>query len=60
MQENTITAENRDAIYAIFRVFNLGRDDMGLTVYLDPEALRLSGHLRFTPESWTVVPRSVA
>ena len=53
MKENT---ESTETIYAIFRVFNLGRDDMDLRVYLDPEALRQQDDLKFTSESWSVVP----
>ena len=43
-------------IYLIIRVFNLGKDSMGLRVYFDPESLRKSGELVFTEESWSVVP----
>ncbi|KAK6825522.1 hypothetical protein PG987_013016 [Apiospora arundinis] len=53
IKENT---ESTETIYAIFRVFNLGRDDMDLRVYLDPEALRQQDDLKFTSESWSVVP----
>ncbi|KAK8094937.1 hypothetical protein PG997_001622 [Apiospora hydei] len=53
MKENT---GKKDTIYAIFRVFNLGQDDMSLKIYLDPEALRIHDDLTFTTESWSVVP----
>lgn len=56
MRENVLTAGNTNFIYAIFRVYRLGQDNMGLRVYLDPESLRLSGQLEFTAETWTVVP----
>ncbi|KAK8133494.1 hypothetical protein PG984_005506 [Apiospora sp. TS-2023a] len=56
MQENTVTMGNSSTIYVIFRVFNLGQDNMGLKIYLDPEALRVSEALKFTAESWSVVP----
>lgn len=58
MKDNAIDAENRDTIYAIFRVYNLGRDDMGLKIYIDPESLRLSEQLGFTAETWSVAPSS--
>lgn len=56
MRGNTLTAGNTTKIYAIFRVYYLGQDNMGLKVYLDPESLRLSGQLKFTAETWSVVP----
>ncbi|KAK8038631.1 hypothetical protein PG993_007042 [Apiospora rasikravindrae] len=56
MQENTTTMGNRDTIYVIFRVYNLGCENMGLRIYLDPEELRVSERLKFTAESWSVVP----
>lgn len=56
MQENTVTMGNSSTIYVIFRVYNLGQDNMGLKIYLDPEALRVSDALKFTAESWSVVP----
>ncbi len=31
---------------------------MGLRVYIDPEALRLSEQLEFSVEKWSVVPRT--
>jgi hypothetical protein len=49
-------AENLETIYAIFRVYNLGQDNMGVRIYLDPESLRLAGRLRFTAEQWSAVP----
>ncbi|KAI0385044.1 hypothetical protein F5Y04DRAFT_204258 [Hypomontagnella monticulosa] len=59
MGENVLTANNRTKIYVIFRVYNLGQDNMGLRVYFDPESLRLSGQLDFTAETWSVVPTNV-
>lgn len=46
-------------IYVIFRVYQLDQGDQGpgLRLYVDPEALRLSGELDFTAQSWSVVPR---
>ncbi|KAI1297487.1 hypothetical protein F5Y03DRAFT_386916 [Xylaria venustula] len=45
-----------NTIYVIFRVYWLGQEDMGLAIYVDPESLRMSGHLKFQGELWTVVP----
>jgi len=56
MRDNAITAARKDSIDVIFGVYDLGRDNMGLQVYLDREALRLSGKLIFTTETWSVVP----
>lgn len=53
----TITTEkDSEAVYVIFRVFNVGSRDwpLGLKVYLDPEALRQSGQLVFSAGKWTV------
>lgn len=58
MRNNVLTGGNKHSIYVIFRVFNLGRDDIGLKVYLDPESLRLSRQLKFTAFVWSVVPGS--
>lgn len=43
-------------IYVIFRVYNLGKDNMSLRIYVDPDALRRQDVLRFTPESYSVTP----
>ncbi|KXH68846.1 hypothetical protein CSAL01_00114 [Colletotrichum salicis] len=55
MGDQVIT-ENSDTVYAIFRVYNLGQVNMGYKVYLDPERLRSSGQLKFTAETWSVIP----
>ncbi|KAK2016841.1 hypothetical protein LZ32DRAFT_688797 [Colletotrichum eremochloae] len=55
MRDNVI-AEDSDTLYVIFRVYNLGQENIGLKVYVDPEALRLAGRLKFTGDSWSVVP----
>lgn len=47
---------NLGEVYIIFRVFNLGRGSMGLSLYVDPEEHRRKGTLRFTTDKWTVVP----
>ncbi|KAI1633135.1 hypothetical protein F4809DRAFT_624584 [Biscogniauxia mediterranea] len=66
MRDNVLTADNvarnnnnPSRIYAIFRVYHLGQDNMGLRIYFDPESLRLSGKLEFTAETWSVVPVEV-
>lgn len=46
-----------DAIYIIFRVFNIGTDSVGMKVYVDPERMRRR-HLVFTAETWSIVPGS--
>jgi hypothetical protein len=46
-----------DQVYVIFRVFNLGRDDIGVRVLVDPEAMRQENQLLFTSETWSVRPR---
>lgn len=57
MRNNVISdGAVRDVIYVIFRVYNLGSNDMGVKVYLDPETLRLSEQLSFTADTWSVVP----
>jgi hypothetical protein len=43
-------------VYIIIRVYNLGQENMGVRLYVDPEALRQSGELMFTAESYTVAP----
>jgi hypothetical protein len=50
-------SENQQAVYAIFRVFNLGTAATGLRIYVDPEEQRRTGNLRFSTEGkYTVVP----
>ncbi|KAH8702222.1 hypothetical protein BGW36DRAFT_289384 [Talaromyces proteolyticus] len=41
-------------IYVIFRVYNLGKENMHLRVYVDPESLQQQNYLKFTPESYRV------
>ncbi|KAI0392222.1 hypothetical protein F5Y17DRAFT_437188 [Xylariaceae sp. FL0594] len=55
---NATTNNNKATIYAIFRVYSVGQDDMGLAIYLDPESLRRSRQLIFEGGTWTVVPRA--
>ncbi|RMZ39655.1 hypothetical protein CA14_010174 [Aspergillus flavus] len=47
-----------DAIYIIFRVFNIGTDSVSMRVYVDPERMRRRRHLVFTAETWSIVPGS--
>jgi len=53
MQDHSIASGCTSAIYVIFRVYNLGQDNMGLKIYLDPETSR---QLEFTAQTWSVVP----
>lgn len=55
MQRCVRVEEASGDIYVIFRVYYLGRDDMGLEIYLDPERLRSQGRLAFTAEAWTII-----
>lgn len=45
--------ETTSEVYVILRVFNLGKKDMGMCVYVDPYG---SKELKFTAESYSVVP----
>lgn len=58
MQEAVASPENHTTLYVVFRVYHLGRDNMGLRIYMDPEKLRLDEQLDFTAETWSVVPRN--
>lgn len=40
----------------ILRVFDIRGDNIGMSVYLDPEQFRLDGGLVFSGEAWSVVP----
>ncbi len=48
--------ENQSAVYALFRVFGLGRNSMGLKIYIDPAEQRRLGKLAFTSEEYFVTP----
>ena len=48
--------ENQDVVYALFRVFNLGRSSMGLKIYVDPAEQRRLGKLSFTSDNYAVTP----
>lgn len=58
MKGTTLTGGDTNMIYVIFRVYQLDQGDQGpgLKIYVDPEALRLSGELNFTAPTWSVVP----
>jgi hypothetical protein len=56
MRDNALTPGNTSTIYVIFRVYHLGGAGMDFKIYIDPEALRLSGQLEFMAENWSVVP----
>ncbi|KAF9887222.1 hypothetical protein FE257_010476 [Aspergillus nanangensis] len=43
-------------VYMILRVFDIRGNNIGMSVYLDPEQFRLDGGLVFTGETWSVVP----
>ncbi|KAK4034238.1 hypothetical protein C8A01DRAFT_18936 [Parachaetomium inaequale] len=47
--------DNLETVYVVFRVFNLGNDNIGLRILVDPESMRLQDQLSFTAESWSVV-----
>jgi len=48
--------QNQTAIYALFRVFRLGKGSMGLKIYIDPAEQRRVGKLAFTSEKYAVFP----
>ncbi|KAE9369948.1 hypothetical protein N431DRAFT_381328 [Stipitochalara longipes BDJ] len=48
--------ENQTVVYALFRVFNLGKSSMGLKIYIDPAEQRRVGKLAFTSKTYSVVP----
>lgn len=52
----THTTPNRSEIYMILRVFWLNSDNIGMSVYFDPEQLRQDGRLLFTAQTWSVTP----
>lgn len=48
--------QNQTAVYALFRVYNLGGSLMGLKIYMDPAERMRAHRLVFTPEKYAVVP----
>ena len=43
-------------IYVILRVFDLGQEDMGMRIYVDPATMERNGELEFQAETYTVAP----
>ena len=43
-------------IYVILRVYNLGQEDVGMRIYIDPATMERNGELDFQAETYTVVP----
>ena len=43
-------------IYIIMRVFNLGKDNVGLKLYVDPSTMEREGTLKFEPDHYIVTP----
>jgi hypothetical protein len=43
----------RSRVYVILRVFNL-EGQIGLRIFVDPEAARLRGELNFSANQWAV------
>jgi hypothetical protein len=57
MQEMALTpGRTAERIYAIFRVFDLGKESLALKIYIDPESHRQSSTLWFEAEKWSVKP----
>ncbi|KAK4695759.1 hypothetical protein P7C71_g2041, partial [Lecanoromycetidae sp. Uapishka_2] len=46
-------------VYIILRVFNLGQENMGMRLYVDPANLERNGELIFEAESYTVKPAEI-
>lgn len=47
-------------IYIILRVFNVGKANMGMRLYVDPATMKEDGELIFEPESYTVASAAIA
>ena len=43
-------------VYVIFRVYNLGKSDIGVKLYVDPMAAKARGELDFKVDTWGVKP----
>ncbi len=43
-------------VYIILRVFNLGQDNIGMRLYVDPVTMKREGQLFFEPSSYIVTP----
>ena len=55
VSNNNADSRRTESVYVVFRVFNLGEDDVGLRVLVDPESMRQREELAFTAETWSVV-----
>lgn len=49
-------AGNRAEVYILLRVYDIESAAIAMEVYLDPEQMRLDRTLRFTADTWSVVP----
>ncbi|KZF20943.1 hypothetical protein L228DRAFT_223072 [Xylona heveae TC161] len=49
-------ANDCSEVYIILRIFGLESNNIGMSVYFDPEQMRQCGQLAFTGETWSVVP----
>lgn len=43
-------------VYIVMRVFNLGQDNIGVRLYVDPGTMERNGMLNFEPASYIVTP----
>lgn len=43
-------------IYIVMRVFNMGQDDVGLRLYVDPATMEREGRLGFETGQYVVMP----
>ena len=55
MKEMKLGAHASDEVYIILRVFNLDKENIDMHLYVDPAGME-DRELKFTPESYTVVP----
>ncbi|KAF7179749.1 hypothetical protein CNMCM7691_008799 [Aspergillus felis] len=60
MRHGDTDSDNQASVYVIFRVYNLGRDSVGMKVYVNPGLMEVRGELVFVTETWSVVPGSVS
>ena len=49
--------EDHSEVYMVLRVFGIQNEKIGMSIYMDPEQLRVNGELVFTGQTWSVVPR---
>lgn len=55
MQNNALVAgQISEKIYVVFRVYNLGKENLNVRIFVDPEAHRGAGDLLFEEHTWTV------